>query len=99
MIATTGEELTLEHSRQRFAHLLFNCIRKHFVLTQYPGQGAFVLKRSMIDRIIGLWYLIKQRLECWRSFLTAYVYFKKVFNYVDRRTFFTDAGLLQGFVP
>ena len=97
-IATTGAESPLENSRQSFAHLLFNFICKNFVFTQYPGQGAFVLKRSMIDRIIGLWFLIEQRLECWCGFLAAYVHFKKVFNFVDRRTFFTDVGLLQGFV-
>ena len=69
-----------------FARLLLNRIRDHLISTQRPEQAGFTPKRSTIDRILGLRILIQRRLEYRRSFMAAYVDFKKAFDSVDRGT-------------
>ena len=79
---------------------------EHFVectviLTQRLEQAGFMPKRSMIDRILGLWVLIERYLEYRRCFMAAYVDFKKAFNSVDREysgTFFPDSEFMLTFL-
>ena len=54
-----------------FARLQHNHIRDHLIHTEQPEQTGFNLKRSKIDRILGLQVLIERLLEYRQGFIAA----------------------------
>ena len=75
-----------------FARVLLDRIRPHLIQHQRPEQSGFTPKKSTVDRILALRVLIERRREFRKSFIGAYVDFRKAFDLVHRETLW---GLLR----
>ena len=75
-----------------FARVLLDRIRPHLIQHQRPEQSGFTPKKSTVDRILALRVLIERRREFRKSFIGAYVDFRKAFDSVHRETLW---GLLR----
>ena len=75
-----------------FARIILDRIRPHLIKHQRAEQSGFTPKKSTVDRILALRVLIERRREFRKSFIGAYVDFRKAFDSVHRETLW---GLLR----